>query len=132
MPNTYAFLAALAYSTSSYVVFLNCSFLKESLFIFLVISVMYHQYNAIYKDSNKSLIGVGLFIVLIFFFRPAVAAFLAVSIFVYYGITLKRNAISIFLYIAALGVIAVSMKSIIEIFDKNTAGGDVDTMIGGN
>ena len=130
MPSSYAFLAALAYSTSSYVVFLNCSFLKESLFSFLVISVMYHQYNAIYKNSMKSLIGVGLFIVLIFFFRPAVAAFLACSIFAYYGITLKNNAISLFLYIAALGVIAVSMNSIIEIFNKNTAGGDVDTMIG--
>ena len=130
MPSKYAFLAALAYSTSSYVVYLNCSFLKESLFSFLVVSVIYHQYNAIYKHSNQSLIGVGLFIVLIFFFRPAVAAFLASSIFVYYGITLKRNAISIFLYLAALGVIALSMKSIIEIFNKNTAGGDMDTMIG--
>ena len=130
MPNTYAFLAALAYSTSSYVVYLNSSFLKESLFTFLVISVMYYQYNAIYKKSNKSLFGVGLFIVLIFFFRPAVAAFLVGSIFVYYGITMKRNAISFFLYIAALGVVAVSMKSIIEIFNKNTAGGNVDTMIG--
>ena len=52
------------------------------------------------------------------------------SIFVYYGIILKRNAISFFLYIAALGVVAVSMKSIIEIFNKNTAGGNVDAMIG--
>lgn len=130
MPNNYAFLAALAYSTSSYVVYLNCSFLKESLFSFLVISVMYYQYKAIYKDSVRPLAGVGFFIVLIFFFRPAVAAFLACSIFVYYGITLKRNAISIFLYLVALGVLAVSMKSIIEIFNKNTAGGDMDTMIG--
>lgn len=130
MPNAYAFLAALAYSTSSYVVFLNSSFLKESLFSFLVVSVMYHQYNAIFKKSSMSLFGVGLFIVLIFFFRPAVAAFLASSIFVYYGITLKRNAISLFLYLVALGVLAVSMKSLIEIFNKNTAGGNVDAMIG--
>lgn len=130
MPNTYAFLAALAYSTSSYVVYLNSSFLKESLFSFLVVSVMYHQYNAIYKHSTKSLFGVALFIVLIFFFRPAVAAFLAGAIFVYYGIILKGNAISLFLYLAALGVMAVSMKSIVDIFNKNTAGGNMDAMIG--
>lgn len=130
MPNTYAFLAALAYSTSSYVVYLNSSFLKESLFSFLVVSVMYHQYNAIYKHSTKSLFAVALFIVLIFFFRPAVAAFLAGAIFVYYGITLKGNAISLFLYLAALGVMAVSMKSIVDIFNKNTAGGNMDAMIG--
>ena len=130
MPNTYAFLAALAYSTSSYVIYLNCSFLKETLFTFLVISVMYYQYNAIAKKNSKYLFGVGFFIALIFFFRPAVGAFLACSIFVYYGITLKRNAISLFLYIAALGVVAVSMKSIMDIFNKNTAGGDMDTMIG--
>ena len=129
MPNPYAFLAALAYSTSSYVVFLNCSLLKESLFVFLVVSVMYHQYNAIYKHSNKSLFGVGLFIVIIFFFRPAVAVFLAGAISVYYCITLKRNAISIFLYIAALGMVAVSMTSIVDIYNRNTAGGSVDTMI---
>ena len=93
MPNPYAFLAALAYSTSSYVVFLNCSLLKESLFVFLVVSVMYHQYNAIYKHSNKSLFAVGL------------------------------------LYIAALGMVAVSMTSIVDIYNRNTAGGSVDTMI---
>lgn len=130
MSNKYAFLAALAYSTSSYVVFLNCSFLKEPFFLFLVINVMYHQYNAISKNSYKSLFGVGFFIVLIFFFRPAVGAFLAGSIFVYYGVTQKRNAISLFLYIAALCVVAVSMKSIMDIFNKNTAGGDMDTMVG--
>lgn len=129
MPDTYAFLAALVYGTSSYVVFLNCSLLKESLFVFLVVSVMYYQYRAIYEHSNKSLFGVALFVAFIFFFRPAVSVFLVGSISVYYAITLKRSAISLFLYIMALGIVALSMKSIVEIYNHNTAGGSVDTMI---
>lgn len=129
MPEKYAYLASLGYSISSYMVFFNCSFLKETLFVFLVISVIYHQHNAIFHKTNKSLIAVALFIFFIFFFRPAVSAFLAASIFVYYCITQKHNAISLFLYIAAAGALLASMTMIQEIFDRNTAGGDLDAVI---
>ena len=37
LPEMSAYLAALGYSTSSYIIFFHCSFLKESLFVFVVI-----------------------------------------------------------------------------------------------
>ena len=130
MPESFAFLAVLGYSCSSYIVFFNCSFLKESLFVFFVIATLYNQHRAIIYRSTRSLLLVALCITAVFFFRPAVAAFLAASCFVYYGIVQKRNAISIFLYIGAIGAFIVSLKTIQEILEFNTAGGDLDAVIG--
>ena len=129
MPESFAFLAALAYSTSSFIVFFNCSFLKESLFVFFVICALYFQYRSIVSKSSKSLAYVAFFISLLFFFRPAVAGLIAVAIFVYYGITQKGKAISIFLYIAALTVFLVLMKTMQEMFENNTSGGNMDAVI---
>ena len=129
MSERFAFLAALGYASSSYIIFFNCSFLKESLFVFVVVSALYYQHRAIMYGNWKSMCASGLFIGLIFFFRPAVAAFLAASIFVYYGIINTGKAISIFLYIAAVGVVLVSMKTMLEVLDSNTAGGDLDAVI---
>ena len=42
MPNAFAFLAAMSYATSSYMVFFHCTFLKESLFVFIVILTVYY------------------------------------------------------------------------------------------
>ena len=129
MPKSYAFLAVLGYSCSSYMVFFNCSFLKESLFVFFVIATLYNQHCAIINRSTKSLLLVVLCVTAVFFFRPAVAAFLALSSFAYYGITQKKNAISVFLYIGAFGAFIVSLKTIQEILEFNTAGGDLDAVI---
>ena len=129
MPKVYAFMAALAYSTSSYMVFFNCSFLKESLFVFVVICALYYQYHAIVLGSGRSLFGVAIFIGLVFFFRPAVAGLIAMSIFIYYGITLKGKAISLFLYAAALGALLASLKTMQDMFDNNTSGGNMDAVI---
>ena len=129
MPKSFAFLAALGYSCSSYMVFFNCSFLKESLFVFFVIAALYYQHCAIIERSTKALFLVVLCVAVVFFFRPAVAAFLAASSFAYYGITQKKNAISLFLYIGAIGAFVVSLKTIQEILEFNTAGGDLDAVI---
>jgi hypothetical protein len=129
MPERYAFLAVLGYSCSSYIVFFNCSFLKESCFVFFVISALYYQHCAVKRNSNKYLFHSVLSIVIVFFFRPAVAAFLVAAIFVYYGMTQKGKAISVFLYIGAIGVFLVSLKTAIEVWEFNTAGGSVDAMV---
>lgn len=129
MPDQYAFLAGLAYATSSFMVFFHCSFLKESLFVFLVIAAMYNVYQYINYDKRGSLfIGI-LCIVCIVFFRPAVAAFEVAAIFVYYGITQKGKAISLFLYAMAAVGFAVSLKALQQITDTYTAGGDIDRLI---
>lgn len=129
MPDAYAFLAGLGYGTSSYMVFFYCSFLKEALFVFLVIAGMYNFYQFMQTNSRSSLAAGVLCIGLIVFFRPAVAAFEMAAIFVYYGITLRKRAISLFLYIAAAAAFAVSLKSLQQITDTYTAGGDIDRLI---
>jgi len=129
MPYSYAFLASLAYSTSSYIVFFNCSFLKESIFVFFVISVLYYHYQYVLNNSRLSLFGMILCVGILFFFRPAVAAFIVLSLFVYYAIKQKGNALSLFLYGAAIIGILLSMKLMMDTIESNTAGGNMDAVL---
>ena len=129
LPDSYAYLAALGYSTSSYMLFFNCTFLKEPAFVFFVISAVFFQYRYITKQSRTSLFGVLLCIIVMLFFRPAVAAMLVVSIFVYFGIILRKRAISIFIYAFAFVIFAVALKSLQEIVERNTLGGDIDAVV---
>lgn len=129
MPENYAFLAALAYSTSSYLGFFNCSFLKESLFVFLVVCALYSQHKAIENQSSRGLIGVAFFVFLIFFFRPAVAAFIVLSIVVYYAIVKRGHAISFFLFLGAACGFVVSLALMQQMFDNYAGGGNIDGVI---
>jgi len=129
MPDSYAFLASLGYSTSSFLIFFNCTFLKEPLFVFIVIATLYHIYQSIKNQSYASLLRAFFFLILQFFFRPAVAAFVLVSYTIYYAIIQKGNAISLFLYLIGGLVIAVSFVKMKETADAYTAGGDVDAVI---
>ena len=125
MPEVHAFLASLAYATSSYMIFFNCSFLKESLFIFLVISTFYHFYNAINNHSQESFVVIGVCIVIMFFFRPAVSAFIGASIFAYYALQMKGHAVSLFLYgIIAVGGV-ISMQIMQSNLDRYAVNGDM-------
>lgn len=129
MPDSYAFLAALAYSTSSYMIFFNCSFLKESAFVFFTICTMYYLFLFMTNQSRSAMLLVVLFILIQLFFRPAVSAMEVMAIFIYYAITQKKNAISIFLYFAvAIGFVAV-LKDMQEILNSNTQGGDVEALV---
>ena len=129
MPEKFAFLAALSYSTSSYLGFFNSSFLKESLFVFLVVCALYSQHKAIEEQSSRGLIGVAFFVFLIFFFRPAVSAFIVVSIFIYYGIVKRKHAISFFLFLGAAGGLVISLALMQQLFDSYAKGGDIDAVI---
>lgn len=128
MPESYAFLAALAYSSSSFSVYYNGTFLKEALFIFIIVSIFYHFYQAITNKSYFSFIAIAFFTVLVLFFRPAVIAFIAASIFLYYGVSQKGRAISVFLYLGALAVFVVSLAAMQDIFNNHTSGGNLDNV----
>lgn len=129
MPEANAFLAALGYGTSSYMVFFHCSFLKESAFVYFTVGTLYYLYLFLTNKSRFAIVLVVLFLVIQLFFRPAVAAMLMMSIFVYVGITQKKNAISVFLYVMAAGVFAVALADIQQILDDNTQGGDVEALV---
>ena len=129
MSDSYAYLAALSYSTSSYLILFHCTFLKESLFVLLVIYVMYFFYKSIIDGKNGALLGVLVFVILVAFFRTAVVAFLLASLTCYYAVTQRGNAISIFLYgIIAVGLVG-SMAYLQTQMEFYTAGGDRDVIL---
>ncbi len=131
LPEQYALLSAISYGTSSYLIFFHCSFLKESLFVFLVISAFYYHYYAIKKQSSWPLLIVVLFVFLIFFFRPAVAAFILMSIFMYYAIENRGNAYSFFLFLIIVSVLVFSFTTIQDNFNRYTGGGDMESVVNG-
>ncbi len=132
MPDKYAFLSALAYSTSSYIMMFHCTLLKESLFVFLVTCTMYFFYKSIAYGDYLALLVVFVFLIINISFRPAVVLFLAVAFFAYYAISQKGNAISIFLY----GIIAVSLVVSLAFMqsqvDHYTEGGDTEMLLAEN
>ena len=129
MPTIYAFLAALTYGTSSYLIFFHCTFLKESIFVFLVICSFYFLYKALVDNSPLGFLGTGVFLGLIMFFRPAVTAMIIASILAYYAIIKRGHAISLFLYIAVAGIILVTMQALVTTVNRYTAGGDMDALM---
>lgn len=129
MPQGYAFMAALAYGTSSYMIFYHCSFLKESAFVFLVIGAMHGLYRFMERNSVAPLLEAGLCVVLILFFRPAVAAMLVCGAFAYYGYVLKGRALSVFLYLMAALCVAGAAQTAGESIDQYTAGGNMDLIV---
>lgn len=132
MPESYAFLSALAYSTSSYVIMFHCTFLKESMFVFLVVCVIYFFNKSISDGDHKALLAVFVFIILILFYRPPLIAFLLVAIGTYYAITQRGKAVSVFLY----GMIAVALVASLAFMqsqmDHYTEGGNTDELLAEN
>ena len=123
--DSYAFLAALAYGTSSYLIFFHCTWLKESLFVFLVICTMYYFYQFLYEGRFWVAFRVILCLSVLITFRPAVAAFLAMGMVSYYAITKRGSAMSLFLYMIVAVMFAVAMKGMMEQVDEYSKGGDV-------
>jgi len=120
MPKRYAFIASMAYGTSSYIIVFHCTFLKESLFIFLVVSAMFCFYKSAIERKHGLWIGLVLCLLWIFFLRPVVVAFLVFSFFVYYAIMQRGSALSVFLYIIAIVGAAASFAFLQGEYDNYT------------
>lgn len=132
MPESYSFMAALAYSTSSYMMMFHCTFLKESLFVFLVVCVIYFFNKSIADGDHKALLAVFFFIILILFYRPPLIAFLLVALGTYYAITQRGKAVSVFLYGIIVVGLVVSMAFMQSQMDHYTEGGDTDELLAEN
>ena len=129
MSEKYAFMAGLAYGTSSYLIMFHCTYLKESFFTFLVICAMYNFYQAVVDKKNGSLILAFFFLFIMVFYRPAVVAFLLVGFVGYYAITQHGSALSLFLYgMIAVGLVA-SMAFLQSQMDHYTEGGNTDELL---
>lgn len=125
MPRNYAYLASLAYSTSSFSVYFNGTFLKEPFFLLLVACSLYFFYVFVQRKSIASLLLSFAFSLFILFFRPAVMLFLWVS---YMGYFLVSNSLRIpkivkVLVIAIIGVLLFSQ--ITTLYNRYTLEGDM-------
>ena len=118
MPVSYAFVGAMAYGTSSFLVMLNCTFLKEPLFTFLVVCTMYNLCRGMHQESNYAYPQALFFLFILFFFRPAVAVFIIMAFGIYIAVKQHGSALSFFFYIAAAAMLVVSLKYMMDISDR--------------
>ena len=132
MPESYAFVGAMAYGTSSFLIMFECTFLKEPLFVFLIICSMYHLCKGIHKESNYAYLHAFFFLFLLFFFRPAVAAFIIMSFGMFIAIKQQGSALSVFIYIAAALVFVVSLKYMVDMADRYSNGAEEKAELSGN
>lgn len=125
MPRSYAYIASLAYSTASYTVYFNGTFLKEPFFLLLFSSSLYFFYRYLERKKLFDIALCILFSLSIVFFRPAVMLFLWVS---YFGYFLATNSSKIPLFVKILVVLIISIlvySQVTQIFNRYTNEGDV-------
>ena len=132
MPEAYAFVGAMAYGTSSFLIMFHCTFLKESLFVFLVICTLYHLCRGIHQENNHAYLFALLFLFLLFFFRPAVAAFIIISFAVYIAVKQHGSALSFFFYLAVVVGLVISIKYMMDMADRYSTSYDEKTELSGN
>lgn len=132
MPVSYAFVGAMAYGTSSFLVMLNCTFLKEPLFVFFIICTMYNLCSAMHQESNYAYPKALFFLCIIFFFRPAVAVFLIMSFGIYVAVKQHGSALSFFFYLAAAAMLVVSIKYMMDLTDRYSGSYDEKMAESGN
>ena len=95
----------------------------------MVVATLYYLFLFITNQSRSAWLPILLLLIAQLFYRPAVTAMLLVSAMVYYAITQRKNAISIFLYAAAAVVFAASLGDLQQIMDSNTQGGNVEALV---
>ena len=132
MPNTYAFVGALAYGTSSFIISYHCTFLKESLFVTIVICAMYNLCRLIHQESNSAFFCVIVFLGLLFFFRPAVAAMVIMSFMVYFAIKQRHSALSLFMYMIIIVIFVIALRSMMDMADRYSSGNEEKMELSGN
>ena len=132
MPVSYAFVGAMAYGTSSFIVMLNCTFLKEPLFVFFIICTMYNLCRGMHHESNFAYLLALFFLIIIFFFRPAVAVFIIMSFGTYIAVKQHGSALSFFFYLAAAAMLVVSIKYMMDLTDRYSGSYDEKMAESGN
>ena len=132
MPESYAFIGAMAYGTSSFLIMFHCTFLKESIFVFFVICAMYHLNRGIHQESSHAFPCALLFLFILFFFRPAVAAFIIMSFMVYIAIKQHGSALSLFFYIAVVIGFIISIKYMMDMADRYSTSYEEKSELSGN
>ena len=132
MPVSYAFVGAIAYGTSSFLVMLHCTFLKEPLFVFFIICTMYNLCRGMHQESNYAYPKALFFLLILFFFRPAVAVFIIMSFGIYIAVKQHGSALSFFFYLATAALLVVSLKYMLDISERYSTSYDEKIAESGN
>ncbi|MES2132263.1 MAG: glycosyltransferase family 39 protein [Bacteroidota bacterium] len=118
MSDKNAFLCALTYSISSYVLWFHSSGLKESTLVALIVLTFYHYYNFHKNKKPYSLILGILCLVSILFFRPALMFIVVASIAIGILFSRKASAGSVILIILLMVSVVISFAFINSIADR--------------
>ena len=125
MKKEHAFIASLSYSIASFSVFYHCSFRKEHIMVFVIISGYWFFYKYL---SNKKIIYlllalfVSLFVLL---FRPVVTILIWVAFFSYFVANGWGSSKMIPTLFALFIISSLAFSFIYDSIDHYTAGGDV-------
>ena len=128
MSKKYAFLSALSFSISSFILFFHSTGLKESFMVMLVILSFDFYYRFVNNKKITNLLATLIFIALIMLFRPAISGMIIGAIGVGMllsnkgGIATKIVSLIIFISLISMG------NSILLEIDKYTTGG-IDTLM---
>lgn len=122
-----AFLCAISFGCSSFWIFYHSSFLKETIFVSLVVYGMYFFYRYIFNGKKMDLLLSIIIPLLLMFFRPAVLVFLFGSYMSYWFIVSKKSAVWLLCFIIGLFALLVLTPFVFSIYDNYTHG-DVTTV----
>jgi len=130
MSTQYAFMSALAYSTSSFILFFHTTGLKESFMVMMAIFSIdfYYQFN---KTSKiKYLIYLLICFGVLIFFRPAIPAMVIVSVVVGSVFSKKGSLVIKSISFLLLLSLVFLWEPLMTLMDSYT-GGDVEILIEG-
>ena len=128
MSKKYAFLSAITYSLSSFVLFFHSIGLKESFMVMLVVLSFDYYHRSINKKNIIYLIYSLIFISLIMLFRPAVSAIIIASIGL--GVLLSKQrgyGVKFFSFLILISLVLMSNDLLIML--ERYTGGGVDKLI---
>ena len=125
MSRKYAYLSALSYAISSFMIFFNGSFLKESSFVFFVILLINSIYNFIIEKRKISLIYIVIYSCVLLLFRPAVVVCVICGFSVYYFVRRGYGVYKLGLILLVILFLSYLLSSLLSIFNHYTLSGDI-------
>lgn len=129
MSKRYAYLSALSFATSSFIIHYNGAFLKEASFIMFVILYINSMYNFICDEKHISILYIFLYSSIILFYRPAVTAMIIFSFLCYYMIRTGHGIVKIILVMLSLLSLLFVFSSLFDIFNRYTMDGNISALV---
>lgn len=119
----YAFLCALTYSISSFVLWFHASGLKESFMVMLVVFFFDQYYKYINKPGIRRLVYAGVFLTPLMLFRPAVLFLCLGAVLISFFLRRKLNLSSFVAILLLLSAIVFSSSYIKHTSERFVPGG---------